>query len=994
MPGLVRKLLICAAVDGLFLHPVGAQDQGTKSVCIAYGSNAISSASRTDDNDAHDRSIEAHGIVGLLDLVSSSYLISITRREQVAQIRGKPVYSLTDVTLIPLASQAEAEKAILKVQKTLKTGHAVGEETDESDVGEASETASIDEADPGELTPEVAALEAPKAGVVQKGTNIVKSVVQDRGKYGRFASRWFSKGGRSTGLRSQQGLDDGLTREQEEQTAEALPQTDSDAQAGAKQADPRSNEADDGEAKQTAQALPGTVTNANAGAEASHSDPAVEHEGNAKSGSGKPAPKQRSTVESLMPRILRSAKLYFSSSGFFFSYEHDLSGTLMQKDVVTSSLPLHTRFGSLFFWNRHLVEPFISAGHDSFVLPLMQGFVGQRAFSISRTDGTDPDVVAEAAQKPEEVIAAQGQPTPTDTGARNNQEDYILTLISRRSVKRAGLRYLRRGVDNEGNVANSVETEQILSPQSWHMSAKTFSLVQVRGSIPLFFSQSPYSFKPLPILFGSESTNQAALQKHFGNLKQRYGDVQVASLVDKHATEAGIGEAFERQVGVLNEHGGVEGKAVGFEWFDFHAQCKGMKFENVSLLLDTLQSPLKSFGWIVKQNDRNVRQQKGVLRTNCMDCLDRTNVVQSAVGGWALQQQLAELGLNIDLQKDPKTQWFNTLWADNGDAISKQYAGTSALKGDFTRTRKRNWTGALSDFSLTLNRYYNNIFGDYFLQLNIDFYLGNVGPSAFDDFEADMMSQDYALDVKRIRQNAIDTCIKIVLEDPKEHLTAGWSLSCPQEANTLKSLPFEECVLLLTDAALYFCRFDWDAEKVGSFERVDLTDITQLWCGAYITSTLGPTHTDQSKNYGFALRYQTRGQAVVRTNTRTLDNEKAAEEENKGKNELQKQSEPEKNESRLLAFKALPPTSSAVKHPGREEAAEGALSEPEFIRSICEDIQRLLAAALRKTRGTDHLELEKVPQVEDRDVISVSDARKSTGYIESLGYSLKKLVWS
>jgi hypothetical protein len=99
-----------------------------------------------------------------------------------------------------------------------------------------------------------------------------------------------------------------------------------------------------------------------------------------------------------------------------------------------------------------------------------------------------------------------------------------------------------------------------------------------------------------------------------------------------------------------------------------------------------------------------------------MDCLDRTNVVQSAVAGWALSAQLAELNLTIDLQKDISTQWFNVLWADNGDAISRQYAGTSALKGDFTRTRKRNWVGALSDFSLTLNRYYNNVFGDYFLQ--------------------------------------------------------------------------------------------------------------------------------------------------------------------------------------------------------------------------------------------------------------------------------------
>jgi hypothetical protein len=32
--------------------------------------------------------------------------------------------------------------------------------------------------------------------------------------------------------------------------------------------------------------------------------------------------------------------------------------------------------------------------------------------------------------------------------------------------------------------------------------------------------------------------------------------------------------------------------------------------------------------------------------------------------------------------------------------------------------------------------------------------------------------------------------------------------------------------------------------------------------------------------------------------------------------------------------------------------------------------------------------------VEEKDIISASDAKKSTGYLEQLGYSLKKLVWA
>lgn len=37
--------------------------------------------------------------------------------------------------------------------------------------------------------------------------------------------------------------------------------------------------------------------------------------------------------------------------------------------------------------------------------------------------------------------------------------------------------------------------------------------------------------------------------------------------------------------------------------------------------------------------------QTSVVRTNCMDCLDRTNVVQSTLGRWVLNRQLRDVGI-------------------------------------------------------------------------------------------------------------------------------------------------------------------------------------------------------------------------------------------------------------------------------------------------------------------------------------------------------------
>ena len=107
------------------------------------------------------------------------------------------------------------------------------------------------------------------------------------------------------------------------------------------------------------------------------------------------------------------------------------------------------------------------------------------------------------------------------------------TLISRRSTKRAGTRFFRRGCDSNGNVANFVETEQVMFKlRVWYfkyrVSLDTFpvitlfvlfikicehgehglaSFVQTRGSIPFYWTQEPdpLIYMPTPqIQIGSD----------------------------------------------------------------------------------------------------------------------------------------------------------------------------------------------------------------------------------------------------------------------------------------------------------------------------------------------------------------------------------------------------------------------------------------------------------------------------------------------------------
>ncbi|KAF2183733.1 hypothetical protein K469DRAFT_667993 [Zopfia rhizophila CBS 207.26] len=990
MPGLVRKLLIFAAVDGLVLQPAPPRNHPPamqQAIKIDYRGNIGPLLKDRREEDTASVSLEVHGIVGLLKVAASSFLISICGREQVAQIRGKPVYKITDVALIPLASQADADKAIVAAKEHLQRHNKatspgyedVYSESDDDAI--QSVTDSLDEESTSTPPKEVKDPLTGQKGPAQRRTSVAEDVMQRKGMYGRFAEKWFSKKGwtaqgrRMEGLSSEEDLvrkdmaknvDSTIPKKEEQQTSLSSPE----------------------DFPVMDKAIPEPVS--------------PEEIPKALDG-----PKDSTTI-TLLPKILRTTKMYFASGNFFFSYDYDLSRGVEQQQP-NSSLPLFKQFDPLFFWNQHIISPFIDCGQHNFVLPVIQGFVGQRAFSMKVVDSRSNSIVIDSISSPDEIQLQAWPSNPTEpessSGTKtnapsesSNSKDFLLTLISRRSVKRAGLRYLRRGVDEEGNTANSIETEQILSPPTWNSSLdKIFAFTQYRGSIPLFFSQSPYSLKPQAMTWGSPETNARAFKRHFSDLSSRYGSIYCASLVDKRGTEAKIGEAYEKHAKSLNSSGGIDGqgKELGFEWFDFHYVCRGMRFENVSHLMDTVSPFLKSTSWTVIENDQAMQKQSGVLRTNCMDCLDRTNVVQSACARTALEAQLSTSGFAIDLQNDPSTSWFNTLWADNGDAISRQYAGTAALKGDFTRTRKRQITGALTDFGLTLTRYYNNIVNDYFAQAMIDYLLGRATDSIFAEFEADMKSSDYFIDIKKVRQAAIERCAGIVIEDKEEDLVAGWTLSCPSSANSLKTSTFEEAVLLLTERALYFCRLDWGTEKVREFEKIALDHVEGVVRGVYITSTLAQRHMDAEKNVGFVVRYRAEeGGELVRRNTRSLDsgawtesNKKAA----KGKQE---------DKGRFLAFKALPPRSNVTAGDGTEEPE----SEAEVVKGVCEEIVRVTNKVRKENavrwnvgegegEGNDAKDTKDL-SAEEKDIISLADAKKSTGYLEQLGYSLKKLVWA
>ena len=72
-------------------------------------------------------------------------------------------------------------------------------------------------------------------------------------------------------------------------------------------------------------------------------------------------------------------------------------------------------------------------------------------------------------------------------------------------------------------------------------------------------------------------------------------------------------------------------------------------------------------------------EQKGVLRTNCIDCLDRTNVAQFSAGVEALGQQLVVMGIGNYSYLNPSCNLVKAvidIYVDIGDHLSLQYGGS------------------------------------------------------------------------------------------------------------------------------------------------------------------------------------------------------------------------------------------------------------------------------------------------------------------------------
>lgn len=431
-------------------------------------------------------------------------------------------------------------------------------------------------------------------------------------------------------------------------------------------------------------------------------------------------------------RLMGIFKQVDMTKNFYFSYTYDITSTLQSNVTSRNQSNLGPwPFTNRFAWNFHLFaaafeNPESDAPKARWVLPLIHGHVDQAKLTVLGR-----------------VI--------------------YVTLIARRSRHYAGARYLKRGVNEEGNVANEVETEQIVSealttpfyyPQQRYsndegprrLNPRYTSYVQYRGSIPIYWMQEQNNMTPRPpIEISVVDPFFTAAARHFDDLFSRYGaPIMILNLIKKREPqprESKLLDEYTHCVNFLNQFLPEDKKMVYHAW-DMSRAYKEKTQDVISYLEDLAEESIQITGFFHSGPEpyshflynraspvwrSKMLLQNGICRTNCVDCLDRTNAAQFVFGKRALGHQLYALGVvdNPNLAFDSvAVNMLTEMYHDHGDTLAMQYTGSALVNRVETYRRMPHWNSHSRDIIENFRRFYTNSLLDGDKQAAIDLFLG------------------------------------------------------------------------------------------------------------------------------------------------------------------------------------------------------------------------------------------------------------------------------
>ncbi|CAH8674479.1 unnamed protein product [Schistosoma bovis] len=477
---------------------------------------------------------------------------------------------------------------------------------------------------------------------------------------------------------------------------------------------------------------------------------------------------------------MRYLKLFSSvdlASNFYFSYTYDLSHSLQynmeplfKSDCQEYIHLLTSKYipNDKYVWNWRLIPPRFRPGCNRNGSRLI---IDQPEWFTLLFHGSISQIALSACRMP-----------------------MMVTLIARRSRHFAGRRFLKRGVNLVGDVANEVETEQIVHDSSYSFlrHGRVSSYVQMRGSVPLFWSQESSKVvvgrPPLEILRDDPFYESMGL--HFSSLLKRHGSpVIVLNLMkkrEKRQFETILSDRFERGITYLSQflpsripHPSDSLNTLFIETIDSSPPIMYIGFDIArvqkmkrTVVLNKLQPIIDNcvrrtgiyfsssaslpISEIQFEKHRTIgfnSKQCGIIRVNCVDCLDRTNTAQFVIGRVVLAYQLYGLGFLAEpdfMDNSQIDRLLQDLYDEHGDTLALQYGGSQLVHNINTYRKVKKLSSHSRDFVQTLSRYYSNKFSDWEKQCAISLFLRIYRPNLWSgtlyDFIKNHLIPRYSID--------------------------------------------------------------------------------------------------------------------------------------------------------------------------------------------------------------------------------------------------------
>eukprot|EP00164_Ancoracysta_twista_P003230 GFYU01004316.1.p1 GENE.GFYU01004316.1~~GFYU01004316.1.p1 ORF type:complete len:1457 (+),score=347.58 GFYU01004316.1:158-4528(+) len=383
-----------------------------------------------------------------------------------------------------------------------------------------------------------------------------------------------------------------------------------------------------------------------------------------------------------------------------------------------------------FVWNEFLAAPFAKVGLRKWCAVLVQGFSDSRKLKYQ-------------------------------------DKEFHYSIIARKSQMHPGTRYGARGLNERAGAGNEMEQQQLVWTREEGKINWT-SYVWRRGSVPVWWKTELKSAVAEPVITIGHDPYRGA-EIYWRRMLRRNRSNQVTCFNLLHCSpghgEFGLSEHFQHSVkhvkkaldadiGVINIDWHANMKALGPDraiagfWSSFSGSAQRFDMTQGTLHHnDTPSSVHERFasGEPHVNNMDFISEQDGVIRVNCADSLDRTNLAIFYAMFHVLAEQLRRLGIMPSPAHTAGTKWpflekelshmesmlttellspLAEMFVYGGDICSMLYTNSPAMHTKLIRAYSKRLGEAPHNTKIVLQRRYQNVTNDLIRQTAYEMVLG------------------------------------------------------------------------------------------------------------------------------------------------------------------------------------------------------------------------------------------------------------------------------